>query len=416
MFKCCLGGDDAKEKERPQGAPSELHKTFTDRTYLDGFVAPPGTPMLPGCDLEGVLGKGTFGSVMLVRERSTQERFAVKIMNKEHLLRENQLENITVERQVLRNAGPHPFIVECHSGFQTEDVVVLVLEYLSGGDMFDLLAKNGTLEEEEAKFYLAELAVAIGELHRFKFVWRDVKLENILMDELGHIRITDFGLAGRYASGQATDTSIKDISGTAVYQAPEILSRKGHGRIVDWWALGILAYILVAGRPPFRSDDYKELFSKIEKEELDLDKDERTKILSVEMKSFINGLLVKDVNKRLGSQGDAEEVKGHPFFKGISWEELEKMEIPAPLEPPLQPPVKGDTIQKAEAEQWLREVMGKKGKHPKHVQVADYKHIRNEYKNRRNSIGLDFGNTHSEQSRKTWTGTTDDFGRLATGL
>lgn len=123
-----------------------------------------------------------------------------------------------MERNVLRNAGPHPFVVECHSGFQTEDVVVLVLEYLSGGDMYDLLAKYGTLSEDEAKFYLAELVVAIGELHRFKFVWRDVKLENILIDANGHIRLTDFGLAGVYTSAMATDTSIKDMSGTAVYQ------------------------------------------------------------------------------------------------------------------------------------------------------------------------------------------------------
>eukprot|EP00188_Purpureofilum_apyrenoidigerum_P003145 Plantae.Rhodophyta-Purpureofilum_apyrenoidigerum.ctg32018.p1 GENE.Plantae.Rhodophyta-Purpureofilum_apyrenoidigerum.ctg32018~~Plantae.Rhodophyta-Purpureofilum_apyrenoidigerum.ctg32018.p1 ORF type:complete len:364 (+),score=81.21 Plantae.Rhodophyta-Purpureofilum_apyrenoidigerum.ctg32018:138-1229(+) len=351
---------------------------------------------------------------MLVRERATQERFAVKVMNKEHLLREHQYENITVEREVLRRAGPHPFIVECHSGFQTDDVVVLVLEYLSGGDMYDMLAKYGTLSEEEALFYLSELIVAIGELHRFKFVWRDVKLENILLDSKGHIRLTDFGLAGKYISTQPTDASIKDVSGTCVYQAPEILSRKGHGRLVDWWALGILAYILVTGRPPFRSDDRSELFRKIEEEELDLSTDERTRDLSENMRDFIQRLLVKDVNKRLGSEGDVEEVKQHPLFEGVNWDALVKMEHAAPLEAPLQPPLSGDNIRKKEAEKRLEEVMQRKLKLRKQSpDLADFKTIRRETKTRRNSIGLDFSNAHTEQNRKTWLGTTDDFGRVA---
>jgi serine/threonine protein kinase len=214
---CCFGKCSRDESASGKENPVSRHGSSIK---LAG-----GGSVLPGCDPLRLLGEGTFGTVMLVRERSTSALFAAKIMSKAQLLRENQFENIITERRVLRDTGAHPFVIECHSGFQTTDAVVLVLEYLSGGDMYDLLKMNGCLDEDQARFYLAEILVGLGELHRFNFVFRDLKLENILIDSGGHIRLTDFGLTATVKTGAWDDRTITDMSGTAAYLAPEILAK-----------------------------------------------------------------------------------------------------------------------------------------------------------------------------------------------
>jgi len=302
--------------------------------------APPAVPPLPGCDMVRLLGEGTFGTVLLVRERSTGSLFAVKVMRKAQLIESGQLAAVTTERAVLRDAGPHPFVVRCESGFHTHDAVVLVLEYVSGGDFFDLMKAHGTLDESAAVFYLAELVLAVGELHRHSFVCRDLKLENILVDAAGHLRLTDFGLAGRVASTSATDTSVTDLSGTAIYQAPEMLTGKGHGLPVDWWAMGVLTYVMLAGRPPFASDGNRsDLHARIRTQQLDLDGDPRTADWAAPTKDLVRRLLDRDVTKRLGSgSGDAEDVKAHPFFEGVDWDAVLAMQVTPPLPPPLTAP------------------------------------------------------------------------------
>ncbi|KAK1866714.1 hypothetical protein I4F81_009230 [Pyropia yezoensis] len=269
-----------------------------------------------------LLGEGTFGTVLLVRERATGSLFAVKVMRKTQLVESGQLTAVTTERAVLRDAGPHPFVVRCESGFHTPDAVVLVLEYVSGGDFFDLMKAHGTLDEAAVVFYLSELVLAVGELHRHSFVCRDLKLENILVDAAGHLRLTDFGLAGRVASAEATDTSVTDLSGTAIYQAPEMLTGKGHGLPVDWWALGVLTYVMLAGRPPFSSEGGRSaLHDRIRGAPLDLDGDPRTADWAAPTKDLVRRLLERDVTRRLGAgPADAEDVKAHPFFKGVDWD------------------------------------------------------------------------------------------------
>ena len=385
--------------------------------------------VLPACDPVRILGEGTFGTVVLVRERSTKKLFAVKVMSKSQLVYEAQLDNIILERQVLRDAGPHPFVVECHSGFQTTEAVVLVLEYLSGGDMYDLMKANGTLSEEAAKFYLAETVVGVAELHRHGFVFRDLKLENILIDDRGHVRLTDFGLAGRATTPHWDDRTLFDISGTAIYQAPEILSGAGHGTLVDWWALGVLAYVLLTGRPPFPNQGSREeLYHKIQHQELDLDNDNRLTHVSKECKDFISKLLQKSPALRLGAGKDSQDVKSHEFFKGVDFDALLRFELKPPLAPPRAAP--GDTIEKEEAEKARRELEKKlTGKHKaanrsvarvvksrgRELDTGEYKPVNvlpaRKTDERRISIGLDFGARNAEASTKTWTGTTDDFGR-----
>lgn len=385
--------------------------------------ASPTVNILPACEPIRLLGEGTFGTVVLVRERSTKQFFAVKVMNKSQLVHEGQLDNIIIERQVLREAGPHPFVVECHSGFQTSDAVVLVLEYVPGGDMYDLLKRHGCLTEQQTRFYLAEIVVALGELHQHNFVFRDLKLENILIDARGHVRLTDFGLVGKVQLDAAGERPIFDISGTAIYQAPEMLTGKGHGRVVDWWALGVLTYVLLAGRPPFAGDSREVLHSKIRSKPLDLDNDPRLKEVSETGKAFLARLLDKNPGTRLGSGGtDAKAVQNHPFFDGIDWEAVPRAELVPPLEPGLQPhndtnPEDVDIAERKLAEKVLQKYKPSRstlGKLKKDIDAGEYKMVmvKRNGQSRRVSIGLDFGGKNEKAAGKTWTGCVDDYGRF----
>ena len=350
-----------------------------------------------------------------MRERSTQQLYAAKVMNKSQLVFEEQLDNIVTERQVLREAGPHPFIVECHSGFQTPTAVVLVLEYVAGGDMYDLMRTHGCLTEDQARLYLAEITIAVSELHRHDFVFRDLKLENILVDEKGHVRLTDFGLAGKFRSGQASERAIFDISGTAIYQAPEMLAGQGHGRVVDWWALGVLAYVLIAGRPPFSGDTREELCKNIAEATLDLDNDERLIDVSPEGKDFIAKLLDKDPATRLGSAGaDAKDVQAHAFFQGLDWTKLEKRELEPPLKPTLQGATEGSPQEIKHARSKLNDKVSRKhtGSRKGILDTGEYKPVKMKGRSSRVSIGLDFDGKNQEAAGKTWTGTANDFGRV----
>lgn len=385
---------------------------------------------------------------MLVRERSTGVLFAAKIMSKQQLQEEDQFNNIITERRVLREAGPHPFVIECHSGFQTADAVVLILEYLAGGDMYDLLKKYGCLSEDQARFYLAEILVGLQELHRLNFVFRDLKLENILLDHKGHVRLTDFGLSGRVASPKWNDRTITDISGTAIYQAPEILADRGHGRVVDYWALGVLAHVILTGRPPFAAGgDRRELYHLIQTKDLDLDSDERLKDVSAEGRDLIRRLLERDPSKRLGSEDEEQiAIRTHPFFQGIDWSALLRFEVAPPLEPPCQPVPEfpgsrsesdsrsGNTTNDAsdDTKEVEQRVQNKLARNPKksnsirrrlgdtrkkdsssHLDAVEYKVVDvPETEPPRISIGLDFRGKSEEANTRTWTGTTDDFGRV----
>lgn len=382
--------------------------------------------VLPSCQPVRLLGEGTFGTVILVRERATGELFAAKVMSKAQLVAAQQLDSVVMERRVLREAGPHPFVVECHSGFQTPFAVVLVLEYVSGGDMYDLLRKHGCLTEDQARFYMAEIIVALQELHRLNFVFRDLKLENILIDNKGHVRLTDFGLAGKFNTGDGGEKAIFDISGTAIYQAPEMLEGKGHGRVVDWWALGVLMYVLLAGRPPFAADESREkMFDRILNEPLRLDQDDILKGTSEECRDLISRLLDKNPKTRLGAAGnDAEDVKLHAFFDGMNWKDVEESKLVPPLAPGLEPRPDDsggyDPQLVKEAQKKLGDkVMGKgltksASQRRRELDTKEYKNVQVTGKGSRArvSIGLDFGGVNRTASGKTWTGTADDFGRF----
>jgi serine/threonine protein kinase len=212
--------------------------------------------------------------------------------------------------------------------FQSKDKLYFVLDYFQGGELFFHLKNNRRFEEDVARIYVGEIALALGHLHSLAVIYRDLKPENILLDDNGHVCLTDFGLSKDVDPQDKAHT----FCGTPEYLAPEIVTGAGHDKAVDWWSLGILLYELTVGIPPFYSQNVNEMYNKIQHGVLRF-----PPFLSENCKSLIVALLNRDPKKRLGSREDVEDVKAHPFFEDIDFDKMMKKEI----DPPYQPKVKG---------------------------------------------------------------------------
>lgn len=285
-------------------------------------------------ELLTVIGKGSFGKVMQVRKKDDGKIFAMKVLRKEAIIARKQVTHTKAEKSILQKIQ-HPFIVQLHYAFQTKDKLYMILDYVNGGELFFHLKKEGRFSEERVRYYAAEITSAIAHLHSVGIVYRDLKPENILLDSEGHICITDFGLSKEVQPDERTGT----FCGTPEYLAPEVLKGQGHGMAVDWWSLGTLIYEMLIGLPPFYSQNINIMYQKILNGELRF-----PSYVGADAQSLLEGLLTRDVDKRLGSGADGSaRIKNHPFFKDIDWEKLEKKELP----PPWKPEVKGtmDTSQ-----------------------------------------------------------------------
>ncbi|XP_032263388.1 ribosomal protein S6 kinase alpha-2 isoform X5 [Phoca vitulina] len=230
-----------------------------------------------------------------------------------------------MERDILAEVN-HPFIVKLHYAFQTEGKLYLILDFLRGGDLFSRLSKEVMFTEEDVKFYLAELALALDHLHGLGIIYRDLKPENILLDEEGHIKITDFGL-----SKEAIDHDKRAYSfcGTIEYMAPEVVNRRGHAQSADWWSFGVLMFEMLTGSLPFQGKDRKETMALILKAKLGM-----PQFLSMEAQSLLRALFKRNPCNRLGAGIDGvEEIKRHPFFVTIDWNKLYRKEIKPPFKP-----------------------------------------------------------------------------------
>ncbi|XP_011891966.1 ribosomal protein S6 kinase alpha-2 isoform X5 [Macaca thibetana thibetana] len=230
-----------------------------------------------------------------------------------------------MERDILAEVN-HPFIVKLHYAFQTEGKLYLILDFLRGGDLFTRLSKEVMFTEEDVKFYLAELALALDHLHGLGIIYRDLKPENILLDEEGHIKITDFGL-----SKEAIDHDKRAYSfcGTIEYMAPEVVNRRGHTQSADWWSFGVLMFEMLTGSLPFQGKDRKETMALILKAKLGM-----PQFLSGEAQSLLRALFKRNPCNRLGAGIDGvEEIKRHPFFVTIDWNKLFRKEIKPPFKP-----------------------------------------------------------------------------------
>lgn len=277
-----------------------------------------------------VLGKGGFGKVILVEKNDERgAQYAMKVLKKADMVtHQNQ---VTAERYILENIKS-PFLVHLIYAFQNEDNLYMVMEYLSGGDLMFWLPKHKTFSESRAKLYAAELTLALGALHDADIVYRDLKPENILIDNNGHIRLADFGLAKQGIKGYGVEGGTKTFCGTPEYIAPEIILNKGHGKAVDWWALGTFLYEMLDGLPPFYVKDNNSLmFGNIRTKTL---KFRANVSISQSAKDIITGLLHKDPLKRLGSTNGAAQLMATDFFRDIDFERVKSMSFTPEFKPP----------------------------------------------------------------------------------
>ena len=285
-----------------------------------------------------IIGRGAFGEVHVCRDKSNGEIVAVKKIKKEVLYLKNQVLHVRNE-QILMSKVKSPWIVELKASFQEDDYLYLVMEFLPGGDLMNLLIKRDILTEDEARFYIAELILSIESIHKLDCIHRDIKPDNILIDKTGHVKLSDFGLAKisdkLYEQNNIKYSNDNDNAnkhernyscvGTAYYVAPEVLTKSGYGPEIDWWSVGVIFFEMLVGYAPFCSKETSEVCHKILNWEKYLKIPSKIKI-SPEAEDLISKL-INNPNIRLGING-AEEIKSHPFFKGLDWENIRGSKAP----------------------------------------------------------------------------------------
>eukprot|EP00158_Paraphelidium_tribonemae_P008815 Partr_v1_DN28692_c0_g1_i1_m49927 putative protein kinase c len=315
-------------KER--GVTTEDIKRSRDSTdALNKLMSIPATRhvCLEDFHLLAVLGKGNFGKVMLAEEKASKNLFAIKVLKKDFILTNDEIESTRSEKRVFVtiNKERHPFLVGLHSCFQTDTRIYFVMDYINGGDLM-LHIQRQQFSEKRAKFYACEVLLALEYFHKNDIVYRDLKLDNILLTLDGHIKIADYGLCKENMGfGGTTNT----FCGTPEFMAPEILLEQDYSRAVDWWAFGVLIYEMLLGQAPFKGQDEDEIFRAIIEDDVLYPVN-----MSKEAVSIMQALLNKDPVQRLGgSETDALEIKKHSYFDGISWDDVYHKNIPPPYVP-----------------------------------------------------------------------------------
>ena len=285
-----------------------------------------------------IIGRGAFGEVHVCREIKTGKIYAVKKIKKDVLLQKNQVIHIRSEQQFMSKVKS-PWIVDLKASFQEDEYLYLVMEYCQGGDFMSLLIKKDILSEDEARFYIAELILAVDSIHKLDCIHRDIKPDNILIDKNGHIKLSDFGLA-KISPYLMTSTSINNKNntkqrpthqknyscvGTAYYVAPEVLKKTGYSKDIDWWSVGVIFFEMLVGYAPFCSEETKDVCNKVInwKKFLKIPGD-------IHISSQAEDLIMKMINNsdvRLGKNG-VEEIKAHPFFKKVDWDNIRNTRAP----------------------------------------------------------------------------------------
>ncbi|XP_063187670.1 ribosomal protein S6 kinase alpha-5 isoform X3 [Chroicocephalus ridibundus] len=288
-------------------------------------------------ELLKVLGTGAYGKVFLVRKVSGHDAgklYAMKVLKKATIVQKAKTtEHTRTERQVLEHIRQSPFLVTLHYAFQTDTKLHLILDYINGGELFTHLSHRERFSENEVQIYIGEIVLALEHLHKLGIIYRDIKLENILLDSDGHVVLTDFGLSKEFLTDE--NERAYSFCGTIEYMAPDIVrgGDTGHDKAVDWWSVGVLMYELLTGASPFTVDGEKNSQAEISRRILKSEPPYPQE-MSALSKDIIQRLLMKDPKKRLGcGPTDADEIKQHPFFQNMNWDDLAAKKVSAPFKP-----------------------------------------------------------------------------------
>ncbi|KAG9243513.1 kinase-like domain-containing protein [Calycina marina] len=285
-------------------------------------------------ELRRTLGTGSFGRVHLVQSKHNQRFYAVKVLKKAQVVKMKQVEHTNDERRMLQEVK-HPFLITLWGTFQDSKNLYMVMDFVEGGELFSLLRKSQRFPNPVAKFYAAEVTLALEYLHSKEIIYRDLKPENLLLDRHGHLKITDFGFAKKVPDITWT------LCGTPDYLAPEVVSSKGYNKSVDWWSLGILIFEMLCGYTPFwDGGSPMKIYENILKGKV-----KYPPYIHPDAQDLLQRLITADLTKRLGNLvGGPEDVKQHLWFAEVTWERLAKKDIDAPYVPPVKAGV-GDASQ-----------------------------------------------------------------------
>ncbi|KAF8934697.1 camp-dependent protein kinase catalytic subunit [Dissophora ornata] len=303
-----------QRQAQPQVQPQQQQQSSARRKFnLDDFR------------IHRTLGTGSFGRVHLVQSRYNSRFYAMKVLKKTEVVRLKQVEHTNNEKMILERVE-HPFLINLWGTFQDVRNLYMVMDYVVGGELFSVLRKSQRFPEHVARFYTCEVLLALEYLHSHAVIYRDLKPENLLLDSMGHIKITDFGFA-KHVPQNMTWT----LCGTPDYLAPEIIQSKGYGKAVDWWSMGVLMFEMCAGFPPFYDEDHIKLYGKIM-----AGKVKYPSHFTPALKDLLKRLLTADLTKRYGNlRGGATDIKNHVWFEGVNWDQVYSRQIEAPYRPTI---------------------------------------------------------------------------------
>ncbi|CAO3589605.1 unnamed protein product [Absidia cylindrospora] len=321
----------SQQQQQPQPQQHGYSKSSYTAVYNDQSVLQQrqNRPKLKLTDFHilRTLGTGSFGRVHLVQSKVNVRYYAIKVLKKTEVVRLKQVEHTNNEKHILESVG-NPFVVNLWGTFQDTVNLYMVMDYVPGGELFSILRRSQRFPDHVAKFYAAEVVLAIEYLHSKDIIYRDLKPENLLLDAQGHIKITDFGFAKHVPDITWT------LCGTPDYLAPEVIQSKGYGKAVDWWSLGILIFEMLAGHPPFFDDDHLKLYEKILAGRI-----KWPSYFDPSAKDLLRRLLTSDLSKRFGNlRNGAEDVKRHAWFEGVDFNRL----LARQSRPPYVPSIRGD--------------------------------------------------------------------------
>ncbi|KAF5659933.1 AGC PKA kinase [Fusarium heterosporum] len=313
-----------QQQQQPQQQQYQSHHQNTASTSSVMRVTK-GKYSLGDFDILRTLGTGSFGRVHLVQSKHNQRFYAVKVLKKAQVVKMKQVEHTNDERRMLADVK-HPFLITLWGTFQDTKNLYMVMDFVEGGELFSLLRKSGRFPNPVAKFYAAEVTLALEYLHSKNIIYRDLKPENLLLDRHGHLKITDFGFAKRVPDKTWT------LCGTPDYLAPEVVSNKGYNKSVDWWSLGILIYEMLCGYTPFwDSGSPMKIYENILKGKV-----KYPAYVNADAQNLLERLITADLTKRLGNlYGGPGDVKNHPWFAEVTWDRLARKDIDAPYTPPV---------------------------------------------------------------------------------